>query len=169
MSAPARTPRFGPALLAPALAVFVLTACVVTSGGSGAGGTAVDTLRGTVAVTGADPLTHVVLRTDAGAVDVQGPGAELLRSVNGLEVMVEGHRAGSTLTARAFRVREADGLPAADGVLEVEGDTAILVTPGGERLAYTPIPSALRARAGQRVWIAGVVGSEPRAWGVIGP
>lgn len=127
-----------------------------------------DTLRGAVSVVGADPLTRVVLRTGDDQIRLEGPGAETLRRVNGLIVQVEGRLQDSTMTVAGFHVRAADGLPAADGILEIEGDTAVLVTPAGERLRYAPAPSALRGQAGKRVWIAGETGSEPRAWGVIG-
>lgn len=130
--------------------------------------TAADTLRGTIAVVGADPMTRVILRTDDQRVTLRGSATDRLRRVTGLVVRVTGRRDGAAMTVTSFRVREAEGLPAADGILEVDGDTAVLVTPDGERLRYSPVPTALRARAGARVWIAGPVGGEPQAWGVIG-
>jgi hypothetical protein len=161
-----------PALLAPALALAVAVALGACAGGSGGGGpdpdAAPDTVRGTVLVVGADPMTRVVLRTGDGRLDLEGPEADRLRRVNGLGVRVDGRIDGAAMTVTGFRVREADGLPAADGILELDGDAAVLVTAAGERLRYTPVPSALRARAGERVWIAGAVGGEPQAWGVIG-
>lgn len=156
--------------VAPLLA-FLLGACAPSPDAGDAaasGGAMTDTLRGTVAVVGADPLTRVVLRTGAVGIDLEGPEADTLRRVNGLVVRVEGRLQDSVMTVTGFRVREADGLPAADGILEIHGDSAVLVTPTGERLQYAPVPSALRAAAGKRVWIAGPVGSEPQAWGVIG-
>lgn len=126
-----------------------------------------DTLRGTVMVVGADPMTRVVLRTDTGRVSLEGEAADRLRRVNGLGVRVDGRLAGSAMTVVDFRVREADGMPAADGILELDGDTAVLVTATGRRLRYTPVPSALRARVGARVWIAGRADGAPQAWGVI--
>ncbi|MFO7894128.1 MAG: hypothetical protein R6U63_10350 [Longimicrobiales bacterium] len=127
-----------------------------------------DTLRGTVRVVGADPITQLILRTEDGRIDLQGPAADELRRVNGLVVRVRGHLDGSTMTVAEFRVRAAEGLPAADGTLEIDGNAAVLVTPDGDRLRYAPAPTSLRARAGVRVWIAGEVGGEPQAWGVIG-
>lgn len=151
-------------------ALVSLTACGGATGeadGPGAG-TAPDTVRGTVAVVGADPATHVVVETDGGRLRVRGPAADGLRRVAGLDVRVDGRLDGATLTATGFRVRELDSLPAADGVLEIDGDAAVLVTPSGERVRYSPVPAALRARAGARVWIAGRPGQEPQAWGLIG-
>lgn len=157
-----------------------LAAC--TAGGGAADGTiggdargpdaaadtvATDTVRGTVAVVGADPVTHVVLRIGDGTVSVEGPATDGLRRVNGLGVEAAGRVDGAAMHVTDFRVREAEGLPAADGILEIHGDTAVLIGPGDERRRYTPVPASLRARAGARVWIAGQVGGEPQAWGVI--
>lgn len=152
------------------LVTLAMAGCVAgaSEAGDATGGGVADTLRGTVAVVGADPLTRVVLRTGSTGIGLEGPAADTLRRVNGLVVRVEGRLQDSVMTVTGFRVREADGLPAADGILEIEGDAAVLVTPTGERLRYAPIPSALRDVAGERVWIAGAVGSEPQAWGVIG-
>lgn len=162
--------RWVRACVGPALALALAgVACAAGTGGdpAPAGDPAPDTLRGTVMVVGADPVTRVVLRTAAGRVGLEGEAADRLRRVNGLGVRVDGRVDGATMIVTGFRVREADGLPAADGVLEVDGDTAVLVTATGERLRYAPVPSALRARAGARVWIAGEVGGAPQAWGVI--
>ncbi|MDX1675778.1 MAG: hypothetical protein R3314_13375, partial [Longimicrobiales bacterium] len=115
-----------------------------------------------------DPATRVVLRSDGARLTVEGPAEATLRRVAGLGVRVDGRRDGSTIRAVGFRVREAAGMPAADGTLEVRGDTAVLFTPGG-RLRYVPVPAALKARDGARVWIAGQAGREPQAWGVIAP
>lgn len=167
-----------PALLAPIGLLITLAllgglaACAAGEPGAGkpagaAEPAAVDTLRGTVRVVGADPVTQLILRTEDGPVDLQGPAADELRRVNRLVVRVRGHLDGSTMTVADFRVRTAEGLPAADGTLEIDGNAAVLVTPDGERLRYAPAPTSLRARAGSRVWIAGEVGGEPQAWGVI--
>lgn len=156
---------------------FCLTALAGCASGSGGAGTGMgqvavdapaDTLRGTVLVVGADPVTQVVLRTEHGRVTLQGPALDQLRRVNGIGVRVDGRLEGTTMTAAGFRVREVDGVPAADGTLEIDGATAILTTPDGRRLRYAPVPTSLRARAGQHVWIAGRPGGEPQAWGVIG-
>jgi hypothetical protein len=153
--------------LAAGLAVLAgLSGCGAPEAGHD-GPVAADTVRGTVRVVGADPATRVVVRTDGATVAVAGAAADALRRVNGLVVMVRGRLADGRMDASAFRVREADGVPAADGVLEIDGRDAVLVTADGERLRFSPVPTALRARAGARVWIAGEVGAEPQAWGVI--
>ena len=127
-----------------------------------------DTLRGVIAVTGAEPMTRVGLRTPSGSVVLEGTVAETLRRVDGVEVWVAGHREDAgPLRVDSFRVRGLGGLPAADGVLEAEGDAVILVTAEGERVSYHPAPAALRRLAGRRVWIAGEPGGRPQQWGVI--
>jgi hypothetical protein len=156
----------GPTLVAViTLAGAALAGCAATpeAGGPVAG----DTLRGTVRVVGADPATMVVLDTGDGRVTLRGEATAGLRRVNGLGVWVRGALRGGAVDVTAFQVREADGMPAADGVLQLDGEAAVLVTADGERLRYTPAPAALRARVGARVWIAGPVGGEPQAWGVI--
>ncbi|HUG40632.1 MAG TPA: hypothetical protein VMM12_09110 [Longimicrobiales bacterium] len=138
--------------------------------GSAPGDHAPDTLRGVVAITGADPLTQVVLRPAGGApVTLTGPIADSLRGAVGLVVVVAGRRDGSALEPRTFRVAGLDDLPAADGRLEIEAGAAILVTADGERLRYPGAPEALRRLAGRHVWIAGEPGREPQQWGVLAP
>jgi len=130
-----------------------------------------DTLRGIVVITGADPLTRVVLRVDEGDVPLAGAGADTLRSVPGLTVRVTGHREADTGTLRvdSFRVLGLQGEPAADGLLEIEGDDAVLVTPAGDRRRWRPAPAGLRDLAGRRVWIAGPEDAEPSHWGLLEP
>lgn len=136
----------------------------------GAGDPATDTARGVVAVTGADPLTRVVLRHDDGSTTpIAGAIADTLRRAAGLEVAVTGERTEHGLEGAAFRVLGLERLPAADGRLEVEGDVAVLVTADGRRLRFPAAPAALRGLAGRRVWIAGNVGGEPQSWGLLEP
>lgn len=165
-----KTRTQGPAGLAAALFLVALGALTGCAGGPGTGEPmTADTLRGTVRVVGADPVTMVVLTTDQGSVTLRGEATDALRRVNGLVVRVRGTLRDNAMDVTAFRVREVDGMPAADGVLELEGETAVLVTPDGRRIRYTPVPVALRSRVGARVWIAGTEGGEPQAWGVIDP
>jgi hypothetical protein len=128
-----------------------------------------DTLRGMVEVAGADPFRMVVLRTAAGDLRLTGPAAEGLARASGAEVWVAGTRTDDgALAVEAYRVRAVGGMEAADGVLELDGEAAVLVTPAG-RLRYGPAPAGLRALVGHRVWIAGPTGEEPRSWGVLEP
>ena len=139
------------------------------AGSDGATVLATDTVRGTVAIAGADPLTRVVLRVaDGRATEVRGPLADTLRNALGLDVMVAGvvgGAAGDGIEAAGFRIRGLDGLVAADGRLELDGDAVVLVTVDGARLRYPAAPEALRQLAGRRVWIAGMAGAEPQHWG----
>jgi hypothetical protein len=131
---------------------------------------AADTVRGIVEVAGADPLTSVVLRTPHGDVRLSGSQAEALRQASGAEVWVAGNRdEDGSLAIEAYRVRSVDGVEATDGVLELDGDAAVLVTPTGERVRYAHAPAGLRPLVGQRVWIAGPPGGEPRSWGALEP
>ncbi|MBW3552525.1 MAG: hypothetical protein KY466_03390 [Gemmatimonadetes bacterium] len=136
----------------------------------GAGGTAPDTARGVVAITGADPLTRVVLRHDDGSTTtLAGAVADTLRQAAGLDVIVTGRRTEHGLEATAFRVLRLERLPATDGRLELEGDVAVLLTADGRRVRFPAAPAALRGLAGRRVWIAGEPGGEPRSWGLLEP
>ena len=151
------------------IAALVIGAGTMGCSASGHGhgqATAPDTLSGTVLVVGADPVAHPVLETADGQLRLEGP-VDLLQRVHGLGVEVFGRRDETALHVARFRVVAADGLPAADGTLEVRADTAVLVTPDGDRQAYTPVPAALLSHVGARVWIAGESGREPQAWGVI--
>jgi hypothetical protein len=136
----------------------------------GGGPMAADTLRGIVEVAGAEPLTRVVLRTPDGDVPLEGEATAALRRASGAEVWIAGQRGEDGAMAVAeYRVRAVDREVAADGMLEVDGADVILVTADGERLRYQRAPTALRALAGHRVWIAGQPGREPTSWGVLEP
>ena len=129
-----------------------------------------DTLRGIVAITGSDPLTTVVLRkADGAAVAIRGALADTLRHAEGLDVRLTGAVADGAVSPRRFLVRGMDGLPAADGTLELHGDTAVLATADGARIRHPLAPEDLRLMAGRRVWIAGHPGAEPQHWGALDP
>ena len=158
-------------------------AAACNSGGVPAGGTpdaasaaAVDTLRGTVAIVGADPLTRVVLRPAGGGADVELVGAqrEALGRLAGAEVRVAGRQARGTASAPAlevasFAVTAVDGQPAVDGRLEREGGDLVLVTADGRRIRLVQPPAALQDWVGARVWVAGPLDREPQAFGLIEP
>jgi hypothetical protein len=135
-----------------------------------AGPMATDTARGIVAVVGAEPITHVVLRVPEGDLRLTGEAEAALRRAAGAEVWVAGRTTeDGGLVVDAFRVRASGGVEAADGVLELDGGTAVLVTSAGERLRYGPAPAGLRRLEGRHVWIAGTPGAEPQSWGVLEP
>jgi hypothetical protein len=157
------------ALALGAAAVVTVSACGPNHQ-TGDGPMAADTVRGIVEVAGAEPLTRVVLRTPDGDLPLTGEPSDALRRASGVEVWVAGRRAeDGSLAVEAYRIRAVDGVAATDGVLELDGDAAVLVTHDGERVRYAPAPPALRALVGQRVWIAGRAGGEPQAWGTLDP
>lgn len=135
-----------------------------------AGGAATDSARGVVAITGADPMTLVVLRHDDGSTTtLAGPVADTLRQAAGLDVSVTGRRTEDGLEATAFRVLRLERLPATDGRLELDDDVAVLLTADGRRVRFPAAPAALRGLAGRRIWIAAEPGGEPRSWGLLEP
>ena len=174
--------RLRPGLAAAALlAATVAFAC---NGGKSAGqppgasraAAAPDTLRGTVAIVGADPLTRVMLRPSGGGSEVElvGPQREALARVAGAEVVAVGRPApgttpGPALETVSFTVTAVDGQPAVDGRLEREPGGLVLVTPDGRRIRLVRPPAALEAWVGARVWIAGPPDREPQAFGMIEP
>jgi hypothetical protein len=153
-----------------AMAAAVLAGACGTNHQPGEGPMAADTVRGVVEVAGAEPLTRLVLRTPDGDLPLSGPPAEALRRASGVEVWLAGSRSeDGSLVVATYRVLSVDGVQATDGVLELEGNAAILVTPEGKRVRFAPAPAGLRSLAGQRVWIAGPPGGEPHSWGMLEP
>lgn len=153
-------------LIGAALAVFA-GACAPNHAEE-SGPVAADTARGVIAVVGAEPLSRVALSTADGQLQLRGPVADTLRMASGIDVWVSGARdEDGTLRVEHYRVRSVDGVPATDGVLELDGDAAVLVTTTGERVRFSPAPAGLRHLEGRRVWIAAPPGSEPQAWGVL--
>lgn len=161
------------------LAALVLAACGTNHADGdlagdgpppGAGDPPTDTARGVVAITGADPLTRVVLRHEDGSTTpLAGALADTLRRAAGVEVSVTGRRTEEGLEGTGFRVLRLERLPASDGRLELDGDIAVLLTADGRRLRFPAAPAALRELAGRRVWIAGEPGGEPQSWGLLEP
>ena len=126
-----------------------------------------DTVTGEVQVVGSDPGAEVVIRTEIGQTPLAGPWMEALENAAGVVVEAVGSTEGARFHVQHFRVLRVGEHPAADGVLEIDGDAGILITRSGERMTYSPISDALRRRAGQWVWIAAEEGTEPRLWGVL--
>lgn len=154
-------------VVAPAALLLAMGACTPNQVEEG-GPMAADTARGVVEVAGAEPITHVRLRTPDSLVPLAGDGADHLRRAAGLEVWVAGSRdEGGRLRVETFAVRALDGAEAVDGTLELDGEAAIIVTRAGERVRFTPAPPGLRALEGRHVWVAAPPGSEPRAWGLL--
>jgi hypothetical protein len=126
-----------------------------------------DTLRGTVAIVGSEPMTSIVLQTAAGSSSLCG-ALELLRRGAGLEVAVWGSRnAQGQFCVDRFAVRSANGVPAVDGILTRAGEGFALVMVDGRRLPIARLPDALRSSIGARVWLAGPLDRAPDSFGVI--
>lgn len=136
------------------------------------GDVATDTLRGTIAVVGAEPTTVVTLRPRSGTREIQlsGQDRSALGRLSGVDVWVSGEldSARGRMEVHRFEVRSVDGIPAADGVLEMEDERAVLVRPDGQRLRINNPPNALLQHVGTRVWVSGNLDEEPVAFGVIG-
>jgi hypothetical protein len=131
-----------------------------------------DTLRGMVAVTGAEPVTQVVLRLGTGAsVRLVGEQAAGLDRLSGAEVWIEGQQdpGNGAVTVGRYAVRSVDGAAVIDGTLVQEGAGLALLLAGGARHKIASPPPALRNHVGARVWISGPPGAPPTAFGVILP
>ena len=126
-------------------------------------------LRGQVLVVGAEPLTHVVIRTGAGDQPLApGAAATSLARVSGVEVEVRGTRqADGRVAAREFTVRAVGGRDAVDGRLAADGDALVLVTAEGRRIPLANPPAALRAQLGARVWVTRAADVAVESFGVI--
>lgn len=131
-----------------------------------------DTLRGTVAVVGADPGSLVTLRLQDPDAEVFLQGAELpaLKRVQGAEVWIAGRKTGEqSFLVVAFEVRSVDGVATVDGILTgIPGDL-VLLTSDGRRLGVRQPGPELPNHTGARVWIAGPLEEAPVAWGIIRP
>jgi hypothetical protein len=131
---------------------------------------AVDTIVGTIRVTGSAPFPSVVLRPASGApsLTLAGSDTAALRRAAGLDVVVRGAASDRRFLVSSFTVRAANGRPAVDGVLARDGDRLVLDTPSG-RVALGNPPAALREMVGARVWVTGSLDRGPNTYGVLEP
>ncbi len=145
--------------------------------GAGAGATpaaADDTLRGIVRVTGNEPAVTIILepsvapdRIDARAVTLAGERT-VLRQLADMEVVVTGtSESDARFVVSDVALRAVSGVTALDGILEQSDGGYAIRTRDGTRLPVAHLPAPLRARVGQRVWIAGALSAPPEAYGVI--
>lgn len=130
-----------------------------------------DTLRGVVRVVGASADEQPVLRPNGGGamIALAGPLAPVLMKVNGADVWVSGVRQGTrAFNVDRFLVRAVGGVPAMDGVLTArDGGFGIMITGEHTEHPIANLPTALKSRVGQRVWITGNPQKTIAAWGVI--
>lgn len=97
-----------------------------------------------------------------------GAGAAPLASIVGAEVEVRGtFDAADGLVVSMFLVRGMKGMPAADGYLEEDHGSYLLVRVDGSIVEVLDPPLELRENLGKRVWIAGPEGHPPVSFGVI--
>jgi len=188
-----------PATVVAALAVGVLVACSragslrdaadtaaaqASGGAAAAAGTPVvprDTVRGVVAVTGADPAWRLTLTTAASAVyDVTSAGGTAtplaeLRAADHLEVTLLGNvsaGAGELPGVRgfvmtSFVVRAADGAGALDGILIREPAGYALRLMDGTARPIATLPRTLEGQVGARIYWVGATNTPPAAYGVL--
>lgn len=158
-----------------ALAVAACAQGNAVPGDAAAEAASPDSLRGVVAVVGSEPGTTLALLMDEGrsAVALLGERATLER-VQGVEVVVRGERqaggglpGGDGFRVESFSVRAVGGVPAWDGTLVREGERYLLATADGRRRPLEHVPAELRGRVGARVWISGLPGRFPDAFGII--
>jgi hypothetical protein len=131
----------------------------------------VDSIRGTVSVTGTSFEKHVMLaeRGTRRRVEVTGPLATLIGRVAGTEITAVGQRSGTRLEASRFAVRVVDGQPAIDGTLRSENGSLFIVTTDGARTRIVAPPPPFAGREGARVWITGDPARSVASFGFIDP
>lgn len=136
------------------------------SGTSGRGGS--DTLRGIVTLIGTAPAQHAGLVVDGITVSLSGMATSGMTRLEGVEVVVRGVKVTPRdIVVSNYLVRESDGVPAWDGILDADGILRLTDGSGFKRLSS--IPTALRSTIGGRVWVAFKAGTSiPLSYGYIG-
>ena len=168
VSAGSSSPRGGEA--AAAADTLGTTARGVGASTSAPARTQSDSVRGTIAVTGALPLASVVLRpSDGGAqLTLVGASTDILRRLGGLEIAARGSRQGrARFVVQDFVVRSAAGRPVVEGRLAREGGRHALVLADGSRRSVADLPAALRDKVGARVYLVGRLDGDIEGFGVI--
>jgi hypothetical protein len=130
----------------------------------------VETLRGTLALTGNDPVVRVTLRGDSESVDIVGPLRDELARLTGAVVTVDGHRTNGSRSFEAvsYDVVSVNGERPVLGTL-VERDGAVWLE-GDEAIRLVNVSDNLRRHLGAKMWIVGTrtaEGLQPESYGVI--
>jgi hypothetical protein len=156
------------------MVVAVAAACVIACGGGrpasatvAAGPASADTVLGTIQLVGTDAFPQVILVPEMSGISLKLIGPPALQRVDGLQVQLAGQLAGDKFTVRSFQVIAANGQPAIDGRLVLDGGMFYIVTQDGERHRLIEPSPNLRAHLGARVWVSGPSDREPVAYGVI--
>jgi hypothetical protein len=137
------------------------------AGGGDAGGSRRDSVRGVVALIGAEPARQVVLQSGGTNIALSGMATGGLNRLVGTEVMVRGVKVTPRdIVVSDYLVRASGGVPAYDGILEADGSLRLTDGSGVRRLPA--LPPALRGLTGARVWVAYRAGNtKAEAYGVI--
>jgi hypothetical protein len=130
-----------------------------------------DTVRGIVSVNGTDRNKRTMIAPAGGGrhVEITGPLATIVARAAGTDVWVTGTSSGTSLAATRFLVRTADGAPAIDGRLRIEGGVTYIVPDDGTRIRIVNPPPSFQGRDGGRVWITGDPARGVAAFGFIDP
>lgn len=127
---------------------------------------AMESVVGVVRTVGVSAGSRLSLAMDDGsALSLTGPNP--LRRVSGLRVMVRGSRADKVFSVTSFEVREAQGVPATDGILSGAGDQFAITTAEGRRVVVTAPAQGLKAMTGHRVWVARASNGQVVSYGLI--
>jgi hypothetical protein len=138
---------------------------------------AADTVRGTLALLGNEPMSELrIIPVGGGApLVLAGRQSALLRGLARLDVMVAGRMTSKrgaaggagVFTVDSFVVRAADGMPAHDGIIAEHAGRFYLVVSGGTRMPADHLPGMLRGKVGARVFLTGPLDRAPASYGVI--
>lgn len=115
-----------------------------------------ETLQGTVALTGSEPAVMISLRlAEGGSVDLVGAQRDELGRLSGAVVSVTGTRGpgGRSFTAESYEVVSVNGETPVVGVM-VERDGAVWIE-GDEQVRLTAVSDNLRGHMGAKMWITG--------------
>jgi hypothetical protein len=125
-----------------------------------------DTLRGTFVLEGSDPFPVAAMHTLAGRVILDGAPAGMLK-LSQLNLWVRGTRTSDTrFRVSDYRVREANGARAWDGVLRAAAAGFSLELSDGSAHAISGAPSSFVQLVGSRVWLTENVDGSVREYGV---
>jgi len=126
-----------------------------------------DTLRGTLVLEGSDPFPIAAMHTSAGRVILEGAPAAMLK-LSQLNLWVRGTRTSDTrFRVSDYRVREANGARAWDGVLRAAAAGFSLELSDGSAHAISGAPSSFGQLVGSRVWLTENVDGSVREYGVL--
>lgn len=126
-----------------------------------------DTLRGTFVLEGNDPFPVAAIHTLAGRVVLDGAPASMLK-LSQLNLWLRGTRTSETsFHVSDYRVREANGARAWDGVLRAAPPGFSLELNDGSSHAISRAPSSFVQLVGSRVWLTENVDGSVREYGVL--